>query len=129
MVASGGDGGAVALGAEHLLHRPALRELVDELVEVADPAHEGVLDLLHLDAADGPGDEGGVGGEGCVLPRFLGLATLAMVGSCVGCGRSLQPAAGVAVTKSCRVREVVDRGRGRGSRQRLAAERAAGWAL
>ena len=32
--------------AQHLLHRLALRELVDQFVEVADLAHQRVFDLL-----------------------------------------------------------------------------------
>ena len=39
-------------GAKHLLQWPPLRELVHELVEVADLLHERVLDLLDAHAAD-----------------------------------------------------------------------------
>src|SRR6476646_2203668 len=39
-------------GAEDLLHRPALGELVHELVEVADLLHQRVLDLLDAHSAD-----------------------------------------------------------------------------
>ena len=46
--------GGAALGAlaQHLLHRLALGQLVDELVEVADLAHQRLLDVLDPLAAD-----------------------------------------------------------------------------
>lgn len=65
-------------GSQDLFHRLPLREFVDELIEVADVLHEGVLDFLHADAADGALDlgavwveAGGLGEEG--LERGLGI--------------------------------------------------------
>ena len=46
---------------QNLMHLLAFGEFVDEFVEVADLLHKGVLDVLDADAADGAGDEGGVG--------------------------------------------------------------------
>src|SRR5687767_11954222 len=43
--------------SQDLAHRLALGELVDQLVQVTDVAHQGVLDLLDADAADRPGDQ------------------------------------------------------------------------
>jgi len=37
---------------EDFVHRLAFGEFVDELVEVADVAHEGVVDVFDADAAD-----------------------------------------------------------------------------
>ena len=45
------------LFAEDLFHRLALGEFVDEFVEVADLAHHRLLNLLHADAANDPGDQ------------------------------------------------------------------------
>src|SRR5690554_4458505 len=69
--------GARASAAQHLRHRLAPSQLVDELVEVADLLHEGVLDLLDPHAADHPRDlvdprvELGVGEE--LLERRPGV--------------------------------------------------------
>src|SRR5262245_13527957 len=52
---------------EDLLHGPALGQLVYQLVQVPDVAHQRVLDLLDPDAADGARDLAGVGIE----PRRL----------------------------------------------------------
>src|SRR5690606_28672478 len=43
--------------AQDLVHRLPLRELVDQLVEVADLAHERIFDLLHAHATDHAFDE------------------------------------------------------------------------
>lgn len=53
-----GDGAAPrpASAAQHLRHRFALGELVDQLVEVADLLHEGVVHVLHADPAHHSGD-------------------------------------------------------------------------
>ena len=50
----------LTISPQHLLHRLALGELVDELVEVADLLHQRVLDLLDADPAHRPGDQRGV---------------------------------------------------------------------
>src|SRR3569832_794114 len=44
------------LGAQHLLHRSPLRQLVDELVEVPDLPHQRILDLLDPYTTDDAGD-------------------------------------------------------------------------
>src|SRR5690606_18709666 len=43
---------------QDLLQRLALREFIDELVEIADLPHQRVLDLLHPDAAHHALDQG-----------------------------------------------------------------------
>lgn len=40
------------LGAQNLLHRLPLRQLIDQLVQVAGFSHDRVFDLLDADAAD-----------------------------------------------------------------------------
>ena len=45
---------------QDLLHRLALGQLVDELVEVADLLHQRIVDVLDADAAHDPGDRRGV---------------------------------------------------------------------
>src|SRR5688572_11210349 len=47
--------------SEDLLHGLSSRELVDELVEVADLLHQRILDLLHPHPADDARDERGLG--------------------------------------------------------------------
>src|SRR5688500_3326146 len=42
--------------SQDLLHRPAFRQLIHQLVHVPDVAHQRVLDLLDPDAADDAGD-------------------------------------------------------------------------
>ena len=51
---------------QYLLHLLAPRQLVDELVQVADLTHQRILDLLDPDAADQAFDLGArrVGDEG-----------------------------------------------------------------
>src|SRR5262249_4041058 len=49
--------------AQDLFHGPALGQLVDQLVHVADLPHQRVLDLFDANAADDPGDLAGVGIE------------------------------------------------------------------
>ena len=41
-------------GAQDLVHRLALRQLVDELVQVADLLHERIVDILDACAANRP---------------------------------------------------------------------------
>ena len=48
-------------GAQGLLHRLALREFVDELVHVADAAHQRIRDLFHPHAANRALDQRGIG--------------------------------------------------------------------
>ena len=49
---------------QDLLHLLPLRQFVDELVEIADLAHQGLLDLLDADAADHALDQRAGGIEG-----------------------------------------------------------------
>jgi hypothetical protein len=58
---SGPSGSMPTLTAQHLLQLPALRELVHELVEVADLLHERILDRLDPHPADHAGDAPCVG--------------------------------------------------------------------
>ena len=46
---------------QYLLHLLPFREFVDEFVEVSEFLHERVFDVFDADAADGAGDEVGVG--------------------------------------------------------------------
>jgi hypothetical protein len=46
---------------QDLLHRLALRQLIDELVEVTDLPHQWFLDLFHTDATDDAFDERSIG--------------------------------------------------------------------
>src|SRR5688572_22710951 len=46
--------------SQDLLHGPAFRQLIDQLVQVPDIAHERILDLLDSHAADDTGDPAGV---------------------------------------------------------------------
>src|SRR5574338_342592 len=48
------------LTAQDLLHGPALRQLIDQLVQVPDLAHQRVVDLLDADPADDAGDLAGI---------------------------------------------------------------------
>src|SRR5690606_15049968 len=52
--------------AQNFLHRLALGELVDELVEITNLAHQGLLDVFDTDAADDASDER----PGRIEPRF-----------------------------------------------------------
>src|SRR5690606_4320716 len=54
------EAAAWSSATEYLLHRLALRELVDQLVEIADLLHQRVLDLLDADPADDTLDQAAV---------------------------------------------------------------------
>ena len=50
-------------GAEDFLHGFAFGEFVDEFVEIANLLDEGIGELFDTVAANGAGDEGGIGVE------------------------------------------------------------------
>ena len=46
----------ITSASQDFLHRPPLRQLVDQLVQISDLPHQRILDLLDPDAADDAGD-------------------------------------------------------------------------
>src|SRR5262245_41278998 len=62
-VSAFGAANVVVLRAQDLVHGLTLGELVDELVQVAQPAHRLVLDVFDPDSADHAGDVLGLGLE------------------------------------------------------------------
>jgi hypothetical protein len=50
----------VRLRSQDLVHGPALRQFINQLVPVSDVAHQRILDLLDSDAADDAGDLAGI---------------------------------------------------------------------
>src|SRR3954468_1207813 len=50
----------VRLRSQDLVHGPALRQFIHQLVQVADVAHQRILDFLDSDAADDAGDLAGI---------------------------------------------------------------------